>query len=107
MPTLSHYHTPLSQLFKIPSRPIYSSEVSLSQTSSIPTLQVRALGPVSLQRPQRLSPWTLFDSPSPLQRLPPTCLASTSCSSPTVRVSSVRTYRILQVLRIFCSSIVL
>src|ERR1700712_422443 len=74
MPTLSHHHAPLTQLFKIPSRPIYSSEVSLSQTSSISTLQVRALCPVSLQRPQRLSLCTLFDSPSPLPRLPPTCL---------------------------------
>src|SRR6195952_4045810 len=103
MPTLSHHHAPLTQLFKIASRPIYSSEVSLSQTSSISTLQVRALCPVSLQRPQRLFPCTLFNSPSPLPRLPPTCLASTSCTSPTVRVSSVRTYRILRVLRLFCS----
>src|ERR1700712_1151981 len=61
MPTLSYHHAPLTQLFKIPSRPIYSSEVSLSQTSSISTLQVRALCPVSLQRPQRLFPCTLFD----------------------------------------------
>src|ERR1700712_3190944 len=66
MPALSHHHAPLTQLFKIPSKPIYSTEVPLSQTSSISTLQVRALCPVSLQRLQRLSPCTLFDSPSPL-----------------------------------------
>jgi hypothetical protein len=62
-------------------------------------LQVRELCPISLQRPQRLSTRTLFTGVSPSSRLPPSFSAIRSDTSPTVRVSSARTYRLLRVLR--------
>ena len=65
---------------------------------------MRILCPVSLQRPQRLSTRTLFNALSPSPRLLPALLASKPYILLTVRVSSVRTYRRLRLLRFVVAS---
>ena len=76
----------------------YYLEASLSFASSISTLQVRELCPISLQRPQRLSARTLFAGVSLSSRPLPSLSAIKSNTLLTVRVSSARTYRLLRVL---------
>jgi hypothetical protein len=85
----------------------YTSDSSLSSASSISTLQVRELCPISPQRPQCLSARTLFAGVSPSLRLLPSLSAIKSDTSPTVKVSSTRTYRLFRPLRFVSSSIAL
>jgi hypothetical protein len=74
-------------------------EALLLSTFSISILQVRELCLTSLQQLQRLSARTLFVGVSRSPRLPPSFSAIKSDTLLTVRVSSARTYCLLQVLR--------
>ena len=68
---------------------IYSLDLLLSLVLSISTLQVQELCPFLLQRLQCLTPRTLRAGPLLVLRSLRALLVIKSCTSPTVRVSSV------------------
>jgi hypothetical protein len=96
--TRRRYATP-QQIFVINAIRYYSSDSSLSSTSSISTLHVRELCPTSPQWPQCLSARTLFTGVSPSSRLPPSFSVIKSDTSLTVSVSSTCIYRLFRLLR--------
>jgi hypothetical protein len=104
--TRRRYATP-QQIFIINAIRYYSSDSSLSSTSSISTLHVRELCPTSPQQPQYLSARTLFTGVSPSSRLPPSFSVIKLDTSPTISVSSTYIYRLFRLLRFISSSITL
>jgi hypothetical protein len=104
--TRRRYATP-QQIFVINAIIYYSSDSSLSSTSSISTLHVRELYLTSPQQLQCLSARTLFTGVSPSSRLPPSFSVIKSDTSLTISVSSTYIYRLFQLLRFVSSSITL
>jgi len=82
----THYLTP-QQILVINKAEEYYLEALLSSASSISTLQVQELCPISPQRPQRLSARTLFAGFLLLLQLLPSFAAIKLDTSLTARVS--------------------
>jgi hypothetical protein len=85
----------------------YTSDSLISSASSIYTLQVQELYPTSLQQLQRPSARTRFAGVSPSLQLLPSLSAIKSDTLPTVKVSSIHTYRLFRPLHFVSSSIAL